>query len=64
MRAFACHANFKDSILYATLTTEIMMLCSGIVNLTDEPSIPMAACFFHEAGNIAVMLICEAASFC
>ena len=30
--AFACHANFKDSILYATLTTEIMMLCSGIVN--------------------------------
>ena len=60
--AFACHANFKDSILYATLTTEIMMLCSGIVNSLMSLQYPWLPAFFHEAGNIAVMLICEAAS--
>ena len=60
--AFACHANFKDSILYATLTTEIMMLCSGIVNSLMSLPYPWLPAFFHEAGNIAVMLICEAAS--
>ena len=59
---FACHANFKDSILYATLTTEIMMLCSGIVNSLMSLQYPWLPAFFHEAGNIAVMLICEAAS--
>ena len=26
-----CHADFKSSLLYATLTTEIMLLCYGIV---------------------------------
>ena len=26
-----CHADFKPSLLYATLTTEIMLLCYGIV---------------------------------
>ncbi|GFH90237.1 hypothetical protein IMSAGC002_01482 [Lachnospiraceae bacterium] len=60
--AFACHANFKDSILYATLTTEIMMLCSGIVNSLMSLQYPWLPAFFHEAGNIAVMLICETAS--
>lgn len=29
---FACHAEVKYSLLYAALTTEIMLLCSGIVN--------------------------------
>ena len=61
--AFVCHANFKDSILYATLTTEIMMLCSGIVSSLMSLPYPWLPAFFHETGNIAAMLICEAASF-
>ena len=61
--AFACHANFKASLLYATLTTEIMLLCSGIVNALMSLPYPWLPAFFHETGNIAAMLICEAASF-
>ena len=61
---FACHANFKASFLYATLTTEIMLLCSGIVNSLMSLPYPWLPAFFHEPGNIAAMLICEAASFC
>ena len=61
--AFACHANFKASLLYATLTTEIMLLCSGIVNSLMSLLYPWLPDFFHETGNIAAMLICEAASF-
>ena len=61
--AFACHANFKASLLYATLTTEIMLLCSGIVNSLMSLPYPWLPAFFHETGNIAAMLICEAASF-
>ena len=61
--AFACHAHFKASLLYATLTTEIMLLCSGIVNSLMSLPYPWLPDFFHETGNIAAMLICEAASF-
>ncbi len=61
--AFVCHANFKASLLYATLTTEIMLLCSGIVNALMSLPYPWLPAFFHETGNIAAMLICEAASF-
>lgn len=61
--AFACHANFKASLLYATLTTEIMLFCSGIVNSLMSLSYPWMPAFFHETGNIAAMLICETASF-
>ena len=28
---FVCHTDFKSSLLYAALTTEIMLLCYGIV---------------------------------
>ena len=28
---FVCHVDFKSSLLYAALTTEIMLLCYGIV---------------------------------
>ena len=61
--AFACHANFKASLLYATLTTEIMLFCSGIVNSLMSLSYPWMPAFFHETGNIAAMLSCETASF-
>ena len=60
---FACHANFKASLLYATLATEIMLLCSGIVNSLMSLPYPWLPAFFHETGNIAAMLICEAAFF-
>ena len=60
---FACHTYFKISLLYATLTTEIMLLCSGIVSSLMSLPYPWLPAFFHEAGNIAAMLICEAASF-
>ena len=61
--AFACHANFKATLLYAILTAEIMLLCSGIVNSLMSLPYPWLPAFFHETGNIAAMLICEAASF-
>ena len=61
--AFACHANFKVSLLYASLTTEIMLLCNGIVSSLMSLPYPWLPAFFHETGNIAAMLICEAASF-
>ena len=61
--AFVCHANFKASLLYATLTTEIMLLCSGIVNSLMNLPYPWLHAFFHEPGNVAAMLICEAAPF-
>ena len=61
--AFVCHANFKASLLYATLTTEIMLLCSGIVNSLMNFPYPWLHAFFHEPGNVAAMLICEAAPF-
>ena len=61
--AFACHANFKASLLYATLTTELMLLCSGIVSSLMSLPYPWLPAFFRETGNIAAMLICEMASF-
>lgn len=59
---FVCHTNYKASLLYATLTTEIMLLCSGIVNSLMSLPYPWLPAFFHETGNIAAMLICEAMS--
>ncbi len=61
--AFACHANFKDSLLYAILIAEIMLLCNGIIGSLMSLPYPWLPAFFHETGNIAAMLICEAASF-
>ena len=60
---FACHANFKASLLYAMLTTELMLLCSGIVSSLMSLPYPWLPAFFRETGNIAAMLLCEAASF-
>ena len=61
--AFACHANFKASLLYAILIAEIMLLCNGIIGSLMSLPYPWLPAFFHETGNIAAMLICEAASF-
>lgn len=59
---FVCRVNFKISLLYVTLTTEIMLLCYGIVNSLMSLSYPWMPTFFHETDNIAAMLISEAMS--
>lgn len=59
---FVCHADFKYSLLYAALATEIMLLCGGIVNSLMSLPYPWLPAFFHETDNIAAMLISEAAS--
>ena len=58
-----CRAGFKHSLLYAALAAEIMLLCGGIVNSMISLPYPWLPAFFHETGNIAAMLLCEAASF-
>ena len=59
---FICHADFKYSLLYAALATEIMLLCCGIVNSLMSLSYPWVPAFFHKADNIAAMLLVEAVS--
>ncbi|MCI8636207.1 MAG: GHKL domain-containing protein [Eubacterium sp.] len=57
-----CHADLKSSLLYATLTTEIMLLCYGIVkSLIGLLYAWMPEVYYHTAG-IAAMLMSEAAS--
>ena len=57
-----CHADFKFSILYAALMTEIMLLCFGIVNSLTGLLYSWRPDFFHGTAGIAVMLGSEAAS--
>ena len=57
-----CHADFKFSILYAALMTEIMLLCFGIVNSLTGLLYSWRPDFFYGKAGIAVMLGSEAAS--
>ena len=57
-----CHADFKFSILYAALMTEIMLLCFGIVNSLTGLLYSWRPDFFSGNAGIAVMLGSEAAS--
>ena len=57
-----CHADFKFSILYAALMTEIMLLCFGIVNSLTGLLYSWRPDFFCGKAGIAVMLGSEAAS--
>ena len=57
-----CRADFKFSILYAALMTEIMLLCFGIVNSLTGLLYSWRPDFFHGTAGIAVMLGSEAAS--
>ena len=57
-----CRADFKFSILYAALMTEIMLLCFGIVNSLTGLLYSWRPEFFHGTAGIAVMLGSEAAS--
>ncbi|MCI8637661.1 MAG: GHKL domain-containing protein [Coprococcus sp.] len=59
-----CHANFKSSILYAALATEMMLLCFGIVKYLSTIlylAVP-AALRVHAAAGIVFMLSSEMAS--
>ena len=58
-----CHADFKSSLLYATLTTEIMLLCYGIVKSLIGLLYAWMPDFYYHTAGIAAMLISEAASF-
>ena len=57
-----CHADFKPSLLYATLTTEIMLLCYGIVKSLIGLLYAWLTYFFYDTAGIAVMLVSEAAA--
>ena len=59
---FVCHADFKSSLLYAALTTEIMLLCYGIVKSLISLLCPFLPVVFHDTAGIAFMLVGEAAS--
>ena len=59
---FVCHGDFKSSILYASLITEIMLLCYGIVKSLMGLLCPWMPAVFHDAAGIVVMLVSEAAS--
>ena len=58
-----CRADFKSSLLYATLTTEIMLLCYGIVKSLIGLLYAWMPDFYYHTAGIAAMLISEAASF-
>ena len=57
-----CHADFKSSLLYATLTTEIMLLCYGIVKSLIGLLYAWLPNFFYDTAGIAAMLASEGAS--
>ncbi len=57
-----CHADFKSSLLYATLMTEIMLLCYGIVKSLMGLFCSLMTAAFHDTVGIVIMLVSEAAS--
>ena len=57
-----CHADFKYSLLYAALATEIMLLCYGIVKSLIGLLYAWLPYFFYNMAGIAAMLASEAAS--
>ncbi len=59
---FVCHADFKSSLLYTALTTEIMLLCYGIVKSLISLLCPFLPVVFHDTASIAFMLASEAVS--
>ena len=58
----ACHADIKSSLLYAALTTEIVLLCYGIVNSLISLLCAFLPAVFYDTDGIAAMLASEAVS--
>ena len=59
---YVCHGDFKSSLLYAALITEIMLLCYGIVKSLIGLLYTWMPDFYYHTAGIAAMLISEAAS--
>ncbi len=59
---FVCHADFKSSLLYAALMTEIMLLSYGIVKSLISLLCPFLPVVFFDTAGIAFMLASEAMS--
>ena len=59
---FVCHGDFKSSLLYAALTTEIMQLCYGIAKSLISLLCPLLPTVFPDTAGIAFMLTSEAVS--
>ena len=57
-----CHADFKSSLLYATLTTEIMLLCYGIVKSLIGLLYVWLPDYYYDMAGILAMLTSYAAS--
>ena len=60
---FVCHADVKSSLLYAVLTTEIMLLCYGITQQLISLAAPFLPAAFHDMTGIAFMLASQEAAF-
>ncbi len=60
--ALVCHADVKSSLLYAALTTEIMLLCYGITQSLTSLAVPFLPAAFHDIVGIAFMLTSQAAA--
>ncbi len=60
--AFVCHIDLKSSLLYASLVTEIMLLCYRIVKSLISLLFPFLPVVFHDTAGIAAMLASEMVS--
>ncbi|NBH13192.1 GHKL domain-containing protein [Lachnospiraceae bacterium] len=59
---FVCHADSKSSLLYAALTTEIMLLCYGITQSLMSLFCPFLPVAFHDMAGMVFMLTSQAAA--
>ena len=57
-----CHADFKSSLLYAALTTEIMLLCYGIVKSLIGLLYAWLPDYYYAMAGIPAMLVSYAVS--
>ena len=60
--AFVCHADPKSSLLYAALTTEIMLLCYGITQSMMSLAAPFLPTAFYDMAGIPFALASQAAA--
>ena len=60
--AFVCYADVKFSLLYAALTTQIILLCYGITQQLTSLAAPFLPAAFHDITGIAFMLVNQAAA--
>ncbi len=59
---FVCHADLKSSLLYAALTTEIMLLCYGITQSLMSLAAPFLPEAFYDMAGIPFALASQVAA--